>query len=568
MALARLVLAWSQAVGRGMMGLAADEPLLVPSSPADAVALAGDLGMLIDSLSIHGRTVDDIHKLVPEQYSQYWDISRAFLTIAAEQWPAACAEDGVMDAALRRHKLLLAEAERLQRERPRAPVIAAGSTGSMPATAALLAAIARLPCGAVVLPGLDLDLDAQAWAAIATTPEAVQSDVPGGEGGHPSHPQAVLAELLVRLGIERESVQPIGSPPPALAARERFVSEALRPAETTHLWSTRHERLDPASVAMALEGIGLVEAADDREEATAIAVILREALEDPTRTAALITPDRTLAARVSAELRRWDIRVDDSAGQPLGHGEAGLLARLVAQAAASNFEAQDLLALTAHPLCRVGLPRATLDRARTALEIGVLRGPALESGLDALRAVLPEARKASHGHHAKRPQKRLGDADWAALDALVGGLQDAFAGFTPSDHPGMVDLAVLPAAHEQALTAVGRPAPGEDGDAFAGISGEGLAAFFDELKQAAGASLAGRFDRISRLFRRADGGPRRAPHGRDAPPRADLGAARSAPAVLRCRRARRAGREDLAGRNARRRLPEPSDAPGSRPARA
>ena len=171
MALARLVLAWSQAVGRGMMGLAADEPLLVPSSPADAVALAGDLGMLIDSLSIHGRTVDDIHKLVPEQYSQYWDISRAFLKIAAEQWPAACAEDGVMDAALRRHKLLLAEAERLQRDRPRVPVIAAGSTGSMPATAALLAAIARLPNGAVVLPGLDLDLDEQAWTAIATTPD-------------------------------------------------------------------------------------------------------------------------------------------------------------------------------------------------------------------------------------------------------------------------------------------------------------------------------------------------------------------------------------------------------------
>ena len=113
---------------------------------------------------------------------------------------------------------------------------------------------------------------------------------------------------------------------------------------------------------------------------------------------------------------------------------------------------------------------------------------------------MPEARKASHGHYAKRPQKRLGDADWAALDALVGGLQDAFAGFTPADHPGKVDLAVLPAAHEQALAAVGRPAPGEDGDAFAGISGEGLAAFFDELKLAAGASLAGRFDEYPAFF--------------------------------------------------------------------
>ena len=130
----------------------------------------------------------------------------------------------------------------------------------------------------------------------------------------------------------------------------------------------------------------------------------------------------------------------------------------------------------------------------------MLRGPALEPGLGALRAALPAARAASHGHHAKRPQKRLGDADWAALDALVGGLQDAFAGFTPADHPGMVDLATLPVLHEQALTAVGRPAAGEDGDAFAGISGEGLAAFFDELKQAAGASLAGRFDEYPPFF--------------------------------------------------------------------
>jgi len=41
-------------------------------------------------------------------------------------------------------------------------VIAAGSTGSMPATAKLLATIAHLRHGAVVLPGLDTDLDAEA----------------------------------------------------------------------------------------------------------------------------------------------------------------------------------------------------------------------------------------------------------------------------------------------------------------------------------------------------------------------------------------------------------------------
>ena len=47
------------------------------------------------------------------------------------------------------------------------PVIAAGSTGSVPATARLLKAIARLPNGALVLPGLDTELDAEAQAELA-----------------------------------------------------------------------------------------------------------------------------------------------------------------------------------------------------------------------------------------------------------------------------------------------------------------------------------------------------------------------------------------------------------------
>ena len=54
----------------------------------------------------------------------------------------------------------------------RGPVIAAGSTGSMPATAKFLHAIARLPQGAVVLPGLDTDLDEAAWNAIGGTRDA------------------------------------------------------------------------------------------------------------------------------------------------------------------------------------------------------------------------------------------------------------------------------------------------------------------------------------------------------------------------------------------------------------
>ncbi len=220
-------------------------------------------------------------------------------------------------------------------------------------------------------------------------------------------------------------------------------------------------------------------------------------------------------------------------------------------------------------MCRLGLPRATLDRARAALEIGVLRGPALEPGLDALRAALPGARTASHGRHAKRPQKRLGDADWAALDALVGGLQDAFAGFTPGGHRGTVDLAALPVLHEQVLTAVGSPAAGEEGGAFAGISGEALAAFFDELKAAARRepgrpvrpTIRAFFDGLmaGRVVRRTGETHRRV---------RIWGLLEARLLSCRPRRARRARREDLAARNARRRLPQPADAAGSGPARA
>ncbi|MGZ7250325.1 hypothetical protein ACXWPT_09615, partial [Streptococcus pyogenes] len=77
------------------------------------------------------------------------------------------------------------------------PVIAAGSTGSIPATADLLSVIARLETGAVVLPGLDRDMDERSWAAIR------------GERPAPSvlgHPQYGLARLLGRIGVERAEV--------------------------------------------------------------------------------------------------------------------------------------------------------------------------------------------------------------------------------------------------------------------------------------------------------------------------------------------------------------------------
>jgi ATP-dependent helicase/nuclease subunit B len=483
--LARLVLAWARNVDRAMLRLDDGEALLVPAGPADALALAGDLGRLMDTLAIHGRSVDDLHRLVPDDFSAYWAISRDFLLIAAEAWPAWCAEHGTMDAALRRHRLLTEEAARLMRARPSAPVIAAGSTGSMPATAALLDAISRLPRGAVVLPGLDQSLDEAGWRMLG-------GDGPGGD--HPGHPQSILARLLRGFGAAREDVHALGDPPAPLAAREAFLSEALRPAETTELWATRPERLSDEDLAAALEGLTVVEAADDREEALAIAIALREALEEPEQTAALVTPDRALAERVSAELRRWGIEVDDSAGRPLSRSEPGALALLVAEAAAAEGEATSLLALLSHPLCRLGLPRARRDRGRMALEIGLLRGPALPPGLAGLRPALRRAQERTlRERHGPWPRKRLGAQDWAAADAVLGALESALAGFGPATLPGERDLVSLAPLHEAALVAVTEPGPDEEARPAEGDAEDQLAALFDEARQAVGLGILGSF---------------------------------------------------------------------------
>ena len=151
---------------------------------------------------------------------------------------------------------------------------------------------------------------------------------------YPGHPQALLARLLTTLGVTREDVKQIGLPERKLAARDAFLSEALKPAETTDQWYLARSTNLAASTADALAEVSIVEADNEHEQALAIAIAMRGALETPDKTAALVTPDRALAERVSVELRRWNIDVGDSAGVPLPRSEAGTFAQLVIDAAA------------------------------------------------------------------------------------------------------------------------------------------------------------------------------------------------------------------------------------------
>ncbi len=281
---------------------------------------------------------------------------------------------------MRRDRLIAAEAARLA-ARPGQPVIAAGSTGSMPATAKLLATIAGLPRGAVVLPGLDTELDEESWEAIGGAAPPGHVALPPA----PGHPQFALHGLLARMGVNRRDVRILA--PPSSHRRETLLSEALRPAASTDKWRTRLDEIG-AAVAPALAGVTVIAAANAEEEALAVAVVLREAQSEPHCTAALVTPDRALARRVAVMLRRWNIVADDTGGDPVADTAAGVFSRLVAEAAACALAPTQLLALLKHPLARFGADEVRHGRGVAALERAILRGPRPRAGSPGLIAAL------------------------------------------------------------------------------------------------------------------------------------------------------------------------------------
>jgi ATP-dependent helicase/nuclease subunit B len=489
-----LVLAWARAVRRALLPHddAPDEPLLVPSSPADAFALASDAARLMDTLALAEVPWTALSQQAEERFDPYYRITVDFLAIAATQWPAILAERGASDPAVRRDRLIRAEAARLLASGGTGgPVIAAGSTGSVPATAALLAAIARMPNGAVVLPGLDQTIDETLFAAL-TDPD---SDDPTIE----SHPQTALARLLPVLGIARHDVSALAEDDAIHAARARLIAETLRPAAFTDAWSDPDQRLPDAAIAAGLDGLSMVIAADEREEALTIAIAIRETLETPDATVALITPDRVLAERVAAELARWHIDADDTAGEPLGRSQAGSFARLIADVAISACEPIKVLALAGHRHARFGLSAADIARARSALEIGALRGPAPPAGFAGLGVALERGRERAAERHAPIPVKRLEEEDWQLAHALVEGMGTALSAFMTTRDAGTIDLVALADLHRAAVL------QGSTDDAgtvcvLEGTDGEALVELFDDLACANVTSVHGGFNDYPPLF--------------------------------------------------------------------
>jgi ATP-dependent helicase/nuclease subunit B len=433
---------------------------------AEALRLAEELARTLDQLLVEEVPPARLADFAADDpdLSLHWQTSLDELRLILEAWPQELAAIGRIDLADRRGRLLGALAARWRTAPPRGFVCAAGITTAAPAVARLLRTVARMEEGAVVFPGLDLAMAEEEWRALG--PHEPDPETGRRRPAIETHPQYQLKLLLDRMDAGRGEVAPWRwsgairgeGRRRAPAARGRALAHALAPAQFTDRWSA----LPPAE--RRLSGVRLIELKDPAEEAQAIAIALRGALEVPGQTAALVTPDRGLARRVSAHLGRWGIEADDSAGRPLSLTPPGTFLQALAAAAAERFAPVPLLALLKHPLVRQGEARtAWLDGVRL-LDLA-LRGPRPPAGLAGISAWLEGGD--ARAQRLRRPALPW----WRAAEPLLRPLEQAFAGESGLD-------ALIAALRE----AAGRLA----GDAaWSGPAGRAAAELVGALEEAA-----------------------------------------------------------------------------------
>ncbi len=342
-------------------------------SASEALRLARYLCNVIDELEIEGVDFGRFDSIKPdEDIASHWLSSFGQLLGILPEYYSEMVQRKSVGPAARRNQLLGQLSGNLKNAPPKYLVVAAGISTAAPAIAHLLKTIATLPNSMVILPALDVAMDDSAWSQLGPH-DAVEGEVrikPANE----NHPQFHLKLLLERMGFGRDEVGLIGE---EHGPSSEIIRDIFCLPDATAAWM----RLAPAR--KKLPHVRLLVAEDSAEEARAIAILLRGATEQPERRAALVTPDRELAMRVAAQLKRWDIVVDDSAGTPLLQTPEGKLLMALADAFADRFSPVSILAIAKHPLVHAGDDRiAWLDNVRQ-LDF-VLRGPNEGVGLGAI----------------------------------------------------------------------------------------------------------------------------------------------------------------------------------------
>lgn len=336
--------------------------------PAQILSLASQLATLIDAVHTENLDWTHIHNLVPDELAHHWQRTVDFLAILFEYWPKILQDRGLIDPADRRNRLLRRYADTLRNERDPSPIIAAGSTGSVPATRDILRTVAHLSHGSVIVSGLDQSMPETAWDLLPDT-----------------HPQFYLKTLLDHIGIARPDVKTWHDAQTTPPLRTMVLQQCVATPDTP----APQQPLPPQAVT----GLSLVRATQPQQEAKIVALKIREALEHPTQSILVVTPDRTLAQRIEAELGRWDIRVNDSAGIPYMQTRPGTWLAVTASLMMPDQQAVALLSVLHHPLC------GTDAFAVRLFERYILRGPRWHGGLSAIATATQDRLPQRHTEH-------------------------------------------------------------------------------------------------------------------------------------------------------------------------
>ncbi|MEO0392628.1 MAG: double-strand break repair protein AddB [Pseudomonadota bacterium] len=351
-------------------------------SPDMAIDLAAELARLLDQLHTEGVSFELLHDLVPDDFAAHWQEVLQFLDILGEHWPAVLEQLQALDPARYRDLWLRRAADRLARDDRSGPVLVAGSTGSIPATAHLMKTVLGLPNGTVILPGFD---------ALETLEDI-------GFFLGESHAQHQMHQLLNRLSIALENVQEWPRPwsdnrlnPQDVEARKNLITcltngPMMGRQENDQEMTKFVGQTDPDIT----RNITPIICQGPEQEALVAALAMREVLDPrtPEKTAMLVTPDRDMARRVTLALKRYGIAINDSAGIPLSSTPVGQWLRLTARLLSDQWGPRDLLACFKHPFAALGRHPAQCRDVIRQLELILLRGPQPASGVDALLSAL------------------------------------------------------------------------------------------------------------------------------------------------------------------------------------
>jgi ATP-dependent helicase/nuclease subunit B len=294
---------------------------------AQAFRMASDLASLIDAWAWYELDFNRLQAIAPSHLASHWQQHLNALELISALWPKRLASLGMIEAATHTVQVV----QHIVKHYPNSPhhFVLAGVVHPAPLLHTLAKTIAAHPKGLWVLAGYERSV---------TQPP-------------PHHPAYLQQRMLAHTGIAAADVPDMvahDSVTPTSKARQDSIAAHLH--DDDKVWAA----LPTTTLAEGLNNVSLVACPTLEDEARCIALKIRDTVEHPTKTIAVVTPHRGLTQRIRLMLSQWGIVPNTSDGSGLEQSLVGRFLRLLVAVAQDPCDAITLLGLLKHPLCALG----------------------------------------------------------------------------------------------------------------------------------------------------------------------------------------------------------------------